>query len=455
MISDWFNDLRRKMEDHTEEVPDGLWDDIRDELFGEDNTKKVVGITDLKASQKAFSKINYKTIFYWAGGIAAAMALFFVVDTLIDFSGEKDPLHASNYSSNTNKIYNGYKKTLPGSAQELSNRKQKQIAENLIKEKRDLNKNIIENIFGAKKKKTSDFWNIFLEENKENKTKEILDNNIMILAQKQNKGAIEGDIEGGKYERLTKEDKERKEKLEEEKIKLSNKIKKTWMLGVLSGNTSSNTIDQFLGYATLNGTALSLPDVWSTEYGEDPLMAILIANQDKKVDAKIKHETPITFGVSVYRGLGKKWGITTGVNYTKLSAELTTGSESNFISSVQNIHYVGIPVQVNYNVIEKEAFTGYVSVGGAVEKLVSGNIRTKYIVDEVIKEDTKEKIDEKPVQVSLNTSVGVQLKIAKSFGLYAEPGVSYHFKDNSTLNTIYKEKPLNFNVKFGVRVLLD
>lgn len=28
MSNEWLNDLRRKMEDHTEDVPDGLWKNI-------------------------------------------------------------------------------------------------------------------------------------------------------------------------------------------------------------------------------------------------------------------------------------------------------------------------------------------------------------------------------------------------------------------------------------------
>ncbi len=43
MNNDWLDDLRMKMEDHAEEVPEGLWDDIEDELFrDEDGIQAVV-----------------------------------------------------------------------------------------------------------------------------------------------------------------------------------------------------------------------------------------------------------------------------------------------------------------------------------------------------------------------------------------------------------------------------
>ncbi|MCS3867354.1 hypothetical protein J3D55_000270 [Chryseobacterium ginsenosidimutans] len=463
------------MEDHSEGVPDGLWEDIRDELFEEDEAKNpVLGLMneDLKAQGKTVKESNQKSLFYRIGGVAAAIAMFFILGRLIDFNGKKEPLQQPKYVDQT--------KNEPQEAisyhQKLSREKENTAVENSFKKGNDVNrintdkeqntnqvftKNSLENLLNKTKNPETDLWtNKILESQQQNQAENLFNPNNQSLAQEQNSTAVEeqkNNEEVETHELLTKQERDWKEKFEEAKKAKSAgyKSKGMWILGVLTGNASSNSTDQFPGYATLNGTTLSLPDVWSVGYEENPLMAILIANQDKKVDAKIKHKTPITFGASVYYNVGKRWGIGTGINYTKLSAGLTSGSENYFISSEQNIHYVGIPVQVNYNVIQKGAFTGYVTGGGVVEKAVSGDIKTKYIVDGVVKEETTEDIREKPVQVSVNTAVGLQLKLIKNIGIYAEPGIGYHFNDNSSLNTIYKEKPMNFNLKFGIRVLLD
>ncbi|GAA5091179.1 outer membrane beta-barrel protein [Chryseobacterium ginsengisoli] len=476
MSNEWLNDLRRKMEDHTEDVPEGLWKNIRDELFDEEEAKNIVlgAMSDnLKAQEKAVIKINHRTLLYRIGSVAAAIAMFFILGRLIDFNGKKQPSEKPKYADQkhqeSTKIFSDDPK--------LSNFKENQAVENSFKQRNDLNKinsdqekniyqvfreNSVENLLNKTKNLENVLWKSEISENRnQNQAEKLFNQNDQNLAQEQNKNAVEGqknnEEETETHELLTKEEREWKEKFEEaEKTKLAgSKTKKSWTVGVLTGNASSNSTDQFPGYATLNGTTLSLPEVWGMDYEENPLMAILLANQDKKVDAKIKHKTPITFGASVFKNLGKRWSVGTGINYTKLSAELTSGSDNNFISSEQNIHYVGIPVQINYNVIQKGAFTGYVTGGGIVEKVVSGDIKTKYIVDGVVKENTKENISEKPVQVSVNTAVGLQLKVIKNIGIYAEPGIGYHFNDNSSLNTIYKEKPLNFNLKFGIRVLLE
>jgi hypothetical protein len=119
------------------------------------------------------------------------------------------------------------------------------------------------------------------------------------------------------------------------------------------------------------------------------------------------------------------------------------------------VHYIGVPVQVNYNVIQKGPFTGYVTAGALIEKTVGGSVKTKYVVNDKVTGEVTEKLESKPFQFSVNSAVGLQLKVANKIGVYAEPGIGYHFKDNSSLNTIYKEKPLNFNMNFGVRLLID
>lgn len=452
--NEWLNDLRRKMEDHTEDVPDGLWDDIRNELFVEDKTETIIPLMmsdDLKAQDKAGSKMNRRPLLYRICGAAAAIVLFFIVGRLLVFNDKKEAVNVVQIKKNSLTTISSVQQSGKISFEKETGLEKNDTdglhhhltVKNLNKdsnttEKHEGKKNIESQKSSLESNKSQYVQNAFPEQHENTEIKRV---------------GEETEI----YELLTKEEREKKRKLKEaEKIKLAkNNNKKSWAVGLLTGNTASSSTEQFPGYATLNGMTLSLPEIWSSEYEENPLMAILLANQDKKVDAKIKHKTPVTFGASVSKKIDKKWSVGTGVNYTKLSAGLTSGSGLNFISSEQSIHYVGIPVQVNYNVIQKGVFTGYVTGGGLIEKAVSGDIKTKYIVDGTVKEEVKEKIDEKPVQISVNTAAGLQLKVIKNIGIYAEPGVSYHFKDNSSLQTIYKEKPLNFNIKFGIRLIID
>ena len=103
MSDEWLNDLRRKMEDHTEDVPDGLWRNIRDELFEEEKGKNIIpGLIndDLKAQARAAETVSPKPLWYRTGGVAAAVAVFFILGWLIGFdlnkTGNNEPEYVLN-----------------------------------------------------------------------------------------------------------------------------------------------------------------------------------------------------------------------------------------------------------------------------------------------------------------------------------------------------------------------
>lgn len=448
MSKDWLNDLRRKMEDHIEDVPDGLWDDIRSELFDEDDHVLGAVPTDVKGQIKnttpKLTKIVYRVV-----SVAAVLAfVFFGINHLFENSNEKK-IAEKNVRSGDSKTE---KMIAQSSSEEINNERnsysQDHIFKNdhigrIFKDKlirnrsseiiKDLLKGSVAHIFNSDEQQKSSDLNsqkqiLSQEKSTKNNRDEFKENEDLLAINELNK------------------------KPDLPKIKTN----KSWMVSVLTGNASSGSAGQVPGYATFNGSNMSISDVFHSSSTElDPLTQVLLANQDQQVDAKIKHKMPVTFGASVYYNIGKRWGIGTGITYTKLSSDLHSGSDANYIQSDQTIHYVGVPVQVNYNVIKKPAFTGYLTAGTLIEKSVSGSLKTKYVVENTLKDETEEKLSSKPTQISVNAAAGVQLNITNRLGIYAEPGLGYHFKDNSTLNTIYKEKPLNFNLKFGLRLSLD
>lgn len=463
MNDQWLNDLHRKMEDHEEDIPDGLWDDIKDELFSEQNKSGIsAGLTPEANEEEIHTIISGRSILYRICGMAAAIAmLFFTGRLLLDINAEKNNLQITKRSENENSTKNRDPKTVESvnpSNKDVPETANTRIGEkysnagNVFPEKIDIAK-MVENVFGKE-----------LIENKRTELKENTDPGPVT----KEVPPVYGTVPPINESPLKIENKAANESLNTTGDKISGKYtsngspksssrkSKQWMLSLLTGNVSSDAAEQrFPGYASMNGSPLAFSDFWSASTEGDPLTEVLLANQSKEVEARIRHKIPVTFGLSMYYNLGKKWGIGTGVNYTKLMSDLHSGSNSNYIKGEQAIHYIGIPVQVNYNVIQKGRFTGYVTGGVLAEKAVAGKLTTKYIVNDVVQETMEEKINVKPVQLSVNSAVGLQVKIIDKIGIYAEPGIGYHFKNESELNTIYKEKPLNFNMKFGIRVLLD
>ena len=105
----------------------------------------------------------------------------------------------------------------------------------------------------------------------------------------------------------------------------------------------------------------------------------------------------------------------------------------------QKLHYIGIPLRANWNFLNRDQVTLYVSGGGMVEKCVYGEIDS-------------EKETVKPLQLSVSGAVGAQYNVSKKVGLYLEPGISYYFDDGSAVQTIRKENPFTFTMQAGIRL---
>ena len=134
-----------------------------------------------------------------------------------------------------------------------------------------------------------------------------------------------------------------------------------------------------------------------------------------------------------------------------LHSQLQSGSKNYYYLSNQPLHSIGVPVKVNFNIWENRWFLFYVSGGMMIEKCVDGHITTDYVMNDRATSDT-EPISTKPLQWSLNAAVGAQFNILPQLGLYVEPGGSFYFDDGTTIENIYKEKPLNFSIELGLRV---
>lgn len=163
---------------------------------------------------------------------------------------------------------------------------------------------------------------------------------------------------------------------------------------------------------------------------------------------KANHHQPITLGISVALPLNNKWSVETGVMYSHHSSDLVyeVGSISHTVH--QQLNFVGIPLNLNYQLWQRNKTQIYVSGGGSVEKMVYGKQKEKYDGTAGV---TTNKVKMKELQWGLSAHIGTSYNLTEGIGLYLEPGVTYHFKNNSELQTIYSDQPFSFQLKAGVR----
>lgn len=218
--------------------------------------------------------------------------------------------------------------------------------------------------------------------------------------------------------------------------------------GAMGGLGASGTTTAYGDYLVL-----SCPGVADTK--DSPMLDMSSVNRDVETKTEYEHHLPIRIGLSVAYALTDRLSISSGLTYTRLASDIKDASRESNYSGEQRLHYVGIPVNVSYKVASSRWISLYGTAGVLAEKCVSGTTDEGYVENNTMKYTNTHDISSKPLQMSVNAGVGIQFDFIDNVGIYAEPGLSYYFDDGSALQTIYKEKPLNFNLNVGVRFKLS
>lgn len=178
---------------------------------------------------------------------------------------------------------------------------------------------------------------------------------------------------------------------------------------------------------------------------------LALTNDGKNPVTDVRHNQPVRIGFSIGCDVTRRWGISIGASYTKLKSTLTAGTETSYYTNDQTINYIGFPVNLSYTLLRTWHLRFYATAGGMAEFGVGGET----VVETVTKGQTmateKHRMEDIPKQFSANAGGGVELKVYRSIGIFAEAGVSYYFDNNSEIATIYSTHPLNLNLQFGIR----
>ena len=178
---------------------------------------------------------------------------------------------------------------------------------------------------------------------------------------------------------------------------------------------------------------------------------MLQPDASRTISRDVHHHQPIRAGITLRYAFAPRWAVESGLNYSHLRSDVTVGNAKNYYDERTSLHYIGLPVNVVYSLLSTRAVELYVMAGGMVEKCVSGSLRTNYFVGGEPHNNSHSSVSVGGLQFSANASAGVQLNLSPTVGLYAEPGVGYWFDNGSKVESIYHDRPLNFNLNLGLR----
>lgn len=236
--------------------------------------------------------------------------------------------------------------------------------------------------------------------------------------------------------------------------------KQKWSVGLMAGSTLNRVKydSQKLKIMTSGSENLTIetnknessPPVWPLQYSD--IIYEILSESEKEIYTNILHTQPLTAGVSIARHLNDRISLESGLTYTLLSSDLKSGNTFYLIQH-RRLHYLGIPLKLNYTLWDRSGFSFYLSQGAMAEFCVKGLLKTGYYKNgELRRQHTGSHRPGHP-QFSLLFSPGVQYRFAfvPSLSLFAEPGVIYYFNDESKISTIRKDRPFNFNIRTGLR----
>ena len=169
----------------------------------------------------------------------------------------------------------------------------------------------------------------------------------------------------------------------------------------------------------------------------------------------ISENTESTYGIPLSFGIGTRFYLTnhfsvgTGLSYSLLVRSFN----GTFIDDTRHvtgdirhsIQYLGIPLNLYYDILDTDLLQLYLFGGGAAEKAISN----KYLIQngpDPINYSTKVP----GLQWSADLGLGIQFRLTNHVGLYLDPSARYYFNSNQP-KSIRTKKPFMFGFEAGLR----
>ena len=414
MKEEWLKDIHNQMIDYEMEEPQDLWESIQ-----------------AKRSEGNKRKHRKKIIFLWTKRVtlaAAVAVLIFVANYHFD---REDDIPAVSIVDSTSLKNNSIRNSLPPSS--LTDEKEEATiignkVNSVNQEKTIVKKETIPHTQTEIAEKTLQANEIAMQEGSEEKLRSITE-------EKQPQEQIQEIVS----EELAFEDLAQ--------VAPREGFFKRVSFGMFTAGGTSSTFSS----KSVDRSFVASIEMDESTWRDSSLLGTLVFNQGKELQTEVKHRLPIRVGVLFTYNINNYIGIESGVTYTNLTSDMREGSENHYFTSEQKLHYVGVPINLKYRIFAQKAFQLYASSGFLVEKSVSGELMKSYFLDNQFTQTERESLKINSLQWSVNVATGVQYNFSSLIGVYAEPGISYYFDNNSPVETIYKDKPLNFNLNVGVR----
>lgn len=154
---------------------------------------------------------------------------------------------------------------------------------------------------------------------------------------------------------------------------------------------------------------------------------------------------PFTIGLGIRFYVAPRLSLGTGLDYSLLTRTFTGNYQGTSGSVAHTLQYLGVPLNLYYDIIDAEKIRFYAYGGGELEYCISNKYKL-FASPDIIRKYPVDKL-----QYSVGAGLGVEFRLSQHLGLYLDPGLQYYFPGNQP-KSIRTEKPLMVNFDAGLRL---
>ena len=184
------------------------------------------------------------------------------------------------------------------------------------------------------------------------------------------------------------------------------------------------------------------------------IMNIALNNANRPGENKIlrtsHHRMPVSCSLVLKYKINSRFGVESGLNYSRLTSDFEMGEDGNVICEHQTIHYLGIPVKVIYNMYNSRKWCFYGSLGLTLEIPVRSTVHANYFVHSQLQASDETAIHAS-CQFSTTAGVGLQYHLTPRVGFFVEPGLQYFIPMHSDIETYRTIHPFTFSLPIGIK----
>lgn len=151
------------------------------------------------------------------------------------------------------------------------------------------------------------------------------------------------------------------------------------------------------------------------------------------------HYFPLKVGLSARFPINDRFSFTTGLDYSWYKSSFTYSVSG---EKIQNAHYIGIPMRLDWTL----------ALGRWLDVYLGGGLEGNYCLGATL---AGERVAKDGFSASLLGAGGIQFKITEKLGVFIEPELTWNITPKNQVLESYRTKnPLMFSVSSGLRITI-